>query len=145
MISANEAKANAIKAQEIISLRAIQAEIERQTRFSALVTDTIAFCNGTLSVMIANASNEGDNYLSLYWGRDTSSEFDDVFSELDEEKEKYANGDSSYTIKGNDIHVPTMVAYLMEHDYTVEQFDWTYMCYGHGCQTGTRIRIQWNP
>lgn len=145
MINATIAKKHALDAQEIQRLEAIQLEIERKTRFEQIVSDTIHFCDTELSLKIDEASHNGDNSLTLYWGWDRWNEFEDIFKDLLEEKEKYANGDSSYRLKGEPIHVPTMCDYLVKNGYTVKRFDWSYMTYGSGSQTGTRIYIQWNP
>ena len=145
MIKASEARANALTAQELQKLEAIKLEIERKTRFAELANATIDFCNTILSIAIDKSSHDGDNSLTLYWGWDKWNEFGEVYRELTEEKEKYANGDSSYTLTGDRIHVPTMMDYLVNNGYTVEKFEWTYMSYGSGSQTGIRIRIQWNP
>jgi hypothetical protein len=145
MINAAIAKKNAIEAQEIQKLEAIRQELERKSRFATLATNTITFCDSTLSSMIDEESSKGNNSLTLNWGRDKYNEFSDVCKNVKEYKEYYANGDSSFSLVGNPIHVPTMVDYLLANGYKVEQLTWTYKCYGSGCQKGTRIRIQWNP
>lgn len=145
MIKATEAKAYALTAQEIQKLEAIKREMEKQTRFAEMATATIIFCDTVLSVAIDKSSHDGDNSLTLYWGWDTNCEFSDVCRDLIEEKEKYANGDSSYTLAGDRVHFPTMMEYLVSNGYKVEKFEWSYMSYGHGCKTGVKIRIQWNP
>ena len=145
MINATAAKKNALNAQEIQKLEAIQRDIERKSRFAILVSNTVDFCDAQLSALIDTESNKGNNSLTLYWGWDKWNEFEHVFKDLKEYKERYANGDSSYSLCGDPIHVPTMIEYLLANGYKVEQFDWSYMCYGCGCQTGTKIRIQWNP
>jgi len=145
MIKATEAKAYALTAQELQKLEAMKRELEKKTRFAEMANATVTFCETILSAMIDAHSREGDNSLTLYWGWDKWNEFSEVYRDLKEEKERYANGDSSYTLTGDCIHVPTMMGYLVENGYKVEKFEWTYMSYGCGCQTGARIRIQWNP
>ena len=145
MIKATEAKAYALTAQEVQKLEAVKREIEKQTRFAEMATATILFCDTVLSAAIDASARDGDNSLTLYWGWDKWNEFSDVYRDLKEEKEKYANGDSSYTLTGDSVHFPTMMEYLVSNGYKVEKFEWTYMSYGSGCQTGARIRIQWNP
>lgn len=145
MITASEAKTNALNAQEIIRLEKLQKEIERQARFARVVEDTINFCNTELSTLISDASLKGNNSLELHWGNIEFENFESIYSPLVEEETKYANGDSSFRTCGKRIHTPTMIKYLVSNGYKVEQFNWSYMRYGSGSQTGTRIYIQWNP
>ena len=146
MISASEAKTNALNAQEVMRLEKIQREIEKKARFAQVTANTIKFCNAELSAMISDASLKGDNYLELHWGFDNWNEFKSIYCPLIEEEDKYANGDSSFKLnKKHIIHLPTMIEYLIANNYSVEKFDWTYKHYGSGSQSGMQIRIQWNP
>lgn len=143
MIIASEARTNTINAQEIMRLEKIKKEIERKERFDQMVLETIKFCDTDLSIIISKDSIKGNNMVVLQWGEDTNNEFKSVYRPLKEEENRYANGDSSFTLCEKRIHVPTMIEYLIANGYTVKQYDWSYMCYGCGSQRGTRIYIQW--
>jgi len=143
MINAIVAKKNAIDAQEIMKLEELKEELERQAKLAELIQRTIEFCDSTLSVRIDQESRNGQNSLHLYCGK-TSWYGHPVSAELREDKAKYANGDSSFSMTKDYFHVPTLCDYLVKNGYAVKSFDYTYKEYGFGGFSGIDIRIQWN-
>lgn len=144
MIKAMTAKQITLEAKEIKRLEEIKAEIERQAKFTELVEKTIEFCDTTISLLIDKTSRDGKDHITFYWGAYNWNGFDNVFSELHEEKDCYANGDSSYEITGATFHVPTLCDYLVKNGYEVRQYDWSYKKYGFGAHSGTEVRVEWD-
>ena len=145
MITANEAKKDTKQAQEILWLEEMKREIERKTRLDDFIQKTIDYCDNELSITIHENAIKGKNGLTLYWGLDTYNEFKQAYCNLNEKKEYYANGDSSFSRYGAPIYLPAMIDYLKENGYEVYTHDWNYKEYGLGVQSGIRIEISWNP